>query len=894
MNINSKEQAQNLLGITSSKKLESWLKDLAGPNVFSDENYWQNVGSQRSNAGPIEASADEINPLVERIVNSIEAVIELRVANSGTLPVDPRDAIEKLFQVPGGDCSRLEWQKAQELAKHVSVTLRGKSRDTIPTIEVRDKGIGIHPSNFANSILALGQSDKGQKPYLIGMYGQGGSSTFDKCEYTVIVSRRHPKHLSNELNDETGWTVVKRSLDVRAPVYKYLIDPITGSVPKLSRQASQKLGLDHGTIITHIEYRNTGGFASQKITNNAYYTLNYRLFSPLLTWTLADRRGEANDTRTMRGIPYRIDRLPTIEGIGSSEKRRKSDSTFVRDHMHYLHKLASGAHLKVEWWVLQDENVKSGRRRQRHDESVKPYKDYTRRYSRRAIAITRGGQTHASLTSNIFKKKRLHQVSKSIVVQVNTDEMTFEESASFFASNRADLKTASQDLVERAVSTAIDLNFDQLRAIERERVQEIVDGRSASDEDRIRRHLDPMIDAYQKRNSGQGSATDRDRLRDKRFRGKKVPTYLRFARRAPLEVRPGIPTSVDLLTDAANETVKRNKRTLLRIEGSHKGLQIGQPRGENGRYRVPLYPSVDLPIGIQIEVTASISQPGAWLVEADQSCRVAVIAPPPPYIGIDPPTLLRFRSQNGSIHVRQGGSRVTVLTDAQNELIKNGASFHVVSPDPENLPILGLSGPKDGEFRVGLRVPENAPLGLAGKIHASLTLETGSELEDLADLVIDPMLKRGGQTATRFQPNYDIKDVSEIRHSEDQTTWDDMSGILEIDDSWNDEDVGAFLETDDETQRKVTFYLNADNKHIKEVVTEITRRQPGSAAERFKEIHRSLICFHLYKLATRTGSEVDVEYTYRDYKQEMVRVSETLLFTHKEFIAVLDLDEPEQ
>ena len=96
--INSTGSARELLGITSSKELESWLKRVAGPDVFRDTTNWKNVGKKRSNAGPIEASADEINPLVERIVNSIESVIELRVADSGVTPKDPRDAIARLFK----------------------------------------------------------------------------------------------------------------------------------------------------------------------------------------------------------------------------------------------------------------------------------------------------------------------------------------------------------------------------------------------------------------------------------------------------------------------------------------------------------------------------------------------------------------------------------------------------------------------------------------------------------------------------------------------------------------------------------------------------------------------------------------------------------------------------
>ena len=853
----------------------------------SESDHWKNVGNQRSNAGAIEASADEINPLIERIVNSMEAMIELRVADSRTVPDTPRDAIRRLFHVPDGDCSRLEWQEAQELAQHVLVTFKGESRNSRPTIEIRDKGIGIHPSDFADSILALGQSDKGQKPYLVGLYGQGGSSTFDKCEYTVIVSRRHPNHLSPGQGDVSGWTVVKRSLNVRAPVYKYLIDPETGSVPVFSGSISDHVGLDHGTIIAHLEYRNTGGFATQEITNNAYYTLNYRLFDPLITWTLSDRRKNAKVSRTMRGIPYRLSQLPTATGIGSSATRTSSESTGIRHHIHYEHVLSSGANLKVEWWILQDEHIDSGRRRPRHEERVRPYQDRTRRYSRRAIAITRGGQTHAALTTNIFASKRLRQLARSIIVQVDSDSMTYEEGASFFASNRADLKTASQDLVEEAIASAIDLYLDQLRAIEREREQEIVSGRGASDEDRIRKHLDPMIRAFQQGNSRQGSTTDQNRRRDHSFRGRQIPTYLRFARRNALEIRPGVPTFVELLTDAADRAV-RDRRTVLQTSSGHEDLRIGSPEGGNGRFRVRLFPPGNLPIGTQIDLNAFIARPGAWHVDADRPCRLVVVPPPPPYEGKYPPTHIRFRSQNGSVHVRQGGSRIAIVTDAPNDIARHGASLTVASPDPHDLPILGSSGPKDGEFRIGLRVHEDAPLGPAGRIGASLTLKDGSSLESFAELVIDPSNKRGGQTDLVSQPNYDIKDVTEIRKSEDGISWSDMATILGADDPWNGEDVGAYLETGDEAQRKVVFYLNADNRHLKEVERKIVLSQSENAVDSFREMHRSLLCLHLYKLATRKGIEAEPIYSYRG---EMIRVSETLLFTRDEFMTEFEGEE---
>ena len=118
----------------------------------------------------------------------------------------------------------------------------------------------------------------------------------------------------------------------------------------------------------------------------------------------------------------------------------------------------------------------------------------------------------------------------------------------------------------------------------------------ASDEDAIRQHLDPMIRAFQQRTAAHGSSTDQNRRSDSPFRGQQRPTYLRFARNSPLEVRPGTPTRVDLLTDAADAVV-RNRRTNLRIGSSADGVRISSPEGGAGRYRVRLFPTTELAVG---------------------------------------------------------------------------------------------------------------------------------------------------------------------------------------------------------------------------------------------------------------------------------------------------------
>ena len=886
----STNQARTLMTIGNKADLETWLVSVAGTSVFHDES-WRLVGGMRSNAGPIEQSADEINPLVERVVNGIEAVIELRVKESGVIPATPKDAIETLFQVPQGRARLLDDGGARRLAQNVVVTFRGERRADEMTIAVRDHGLGIHPSDFANTILSLGQSDKGQKPYLIGMYGQGGSSTFDKCEYTIIVSRCHQQHLAPDSSDSIGWTVVRRNLNVRAPVYTYLIDPDTQDVPFFPGSIGEQIDMSHGTAIVHVGYRNLGSFASQQMTNYAFYTLNYRLFDPLLPWTLTDSRQGIHESRTMRGIPYRVNELPETTGIGSVQARRRSDATAVRDHTEYQHRLQSGSTLKVEWWILQDEQVLDGHRRREHTERVRPYRDPGRRFGRRVIVITRGGQTHAALTTTeTFNSRRLRMVGRSIIVQVDTDDMTWEEGASFFASSRTDLKAASQNQIEEAVNAAIDLSIDRLRAIERERQAEIVSGRSASDEATIRRHLDPMIQAFRRTMQTRGAASNVARRSGPEWRGLQTPTYLRFARTSTLELQPGVRTHLELLTDAADE-VFQSPRTTRRIESDPPALTIGQPRGGSGRWRVDVFPSTDLPVGSHIEVAASISQQDTWYLRADPSCQALVVEPPSPYQGNYPPTFLRFRSRGEPVQVRQGGSSIAIESDATDNIMLSGANFAINLPESNALSLGGLTGPRRGQFRARIQAADDTSLGGVGEIIASLTLADGTAIEDIASLVITPRLSEGGREDIASQPNYDIKDVRELPLEDGVHSWAAMPTILEGSEPWTGEDVGAYYETGDEAYRHITFYLNADNRELQEAENRLARLGSPAMVDTFREMHRTLLCFHLYRIATTVSPTRDADYAYR---QEMIRVSQTLLYTRREFLEQLASDENDE
>jgi hypothetical protein len=57
-------------------------------------------------------------------------------------------------------------------------------------VTIRDHGMGQAPANIHRTLLSLGRTDKADKPYLIGVFGQGGSSAFSIAKYSIVISRR--------------------------------------------------------------------------------------------------------------------------------------------------------------------------------------------------------------------------------------------------------------------------------------------------------------------------------------------------------------------------------------------------------------------------------------------------------------------------------------------------------------------------------------------------------------------------------------------------------------------------------------------------------------------------------------------------------------------------------
>ena len=259
--------------------------------------HWMPVGRDRGNGGRIRLAGKPIFPLAERLINGMEALIELERLRelqrdpAALVPSNPREAVARYFGLPPLDQIPKSPEKvggkpvrthALELSRLLQLKLDfdKKSRDF--AVSIRDHGMGQTGARMHRTLLSLGSSDKGDKPYLIGVFGQGGSSTYMASKYSWIVTRRAGDILAPGEADELGWTVVRHVIPKgrRDPYFAYLAVAPDGSVPTFPAAVAGAADFEHGSQFSHIGY-DFGPFASA-ITRTMFQALNHVLYNPVL------------------------------------------------------------------------------------------------------------------------------------------------------------------------------------------------------------------------------------------------------------------------------------------------------------------------------------------------------------------------------------------------------------------------------------------------------------------------------------------------------------------------------------------------------------------------------------------------------------------------------------
>ena len=148
----------------------------AHPEIFKPEN-WSPLGDNENNFGVIEnQQSTPIAALIEKITNSIDAVLMKKCLQAGINP--------KSNQAPQSmDAARTnffpnhrDWDQAglrNQQAESIQILADGPRRNT--SLIIYDDGEGQHPEEFENTFLSLLLGNKNEIHFVQGKYNMGGS-----------------------------------------------------------------------------------------------------------------------------------------------------------------------------------------------------------------------------------------------------------------------------------------------------------------------------------------------------------------------------------------------------------------------------------------------------------------------------------------------------------------------------------------------------------------------------------------------------------------------------------------------------------------------------------------------------------------------------------------------
>jgi len=452
-------------------------KVLKNYDLWENEDMWRYYGDIDNNAGQVHGQQSQpVKAFVEKISNSIDAILVLMCRKSGFEPTDwdkvPRtvaDATKKFITE-----NKKQELKLRDIERQIYVFAEGhKEKGKFPNLCIYDNGEGQTPESLPNTIVSLGKSNKKKIPFLQGQYNMGGSgvSKFCKDGLQLIVTKKN-SYFVNGKENPWSFTVIRRNKPnfekrERNPYYTYLapIDyksqPKKGGVlnfikeelPLIPKQnKTYQIKCKTGTLIKCYEYET-------KKKSNILYPGEFM-----------------NNVEAMMpncAIPVRFAECRSFEG--------KSDTSYENTMVGLIKRLnRSGIHkdtLEEDFPIYRRIDVGDDslpltiyafKRQKKHkNQSVAR----TRRLDKEGIIWTVNGQHYFDLPYNFFARKtvKLATIAQDIIAVLDFSKISDEMRTNLFMSNKESVaKTAEYTEIENQL-VSVFRTCDELKLLQNKR-----------------------------------------------------------------------------------------------------------------------------------------------------------------------------------------------------------------------------------------------------------------------------------------------------------------------------------------------------------------------------------------------------------------------------------------
>jgi len=519
------------------EEIEQWLSDV-DRSVGGIR--WVPLGGIENNVHTVQVSADPSLALVERPINSIDAVLDLRALERGESAPSPHAAARSWWGIPAGGLSEMSEDSRRKLADLIRVVNLESGDIERPTIVIQDAGTGQHPDDFPKTLLSILESNKKSKNHQMGVYNAGGAASYAFCPYTVIISRRAPQLLAGR-TDEVGIAVVRYNpLDpdrFKSGTYEYCVGP-DGAVLRadLAELPDIHTGLatpGYGTYVKHMSYELSKHYrGAHEPKKSLWHLFHAAIPDPPLPFRIVETR-----TERFPGMKGEVERRVVM---GLLHLLRRAGTADYQDERRIVLGLENGSAV-VRYFVVNDDRDPDA---------------YTS--SDQGVTITLNGQRQGTKDRYWLKRNTdLHYIFRRLVVIVDGNELTSTAKREVFASTRESHKDSP--LTRRILDGMIQelRDDDDLRGLDDAARERSISEATRTTSDRIKKQLANQVAAFLQ---GQGAGKKGGAAqRPKTSRPKKPSRPLKVDDTAMLEV----PDTLHILTDPV--TIEPGRRAILRL-----------------------------------------------------------------------------------------------------------------------------------------------------------------------------------------------------------------------------------------------------------------------------------------------------------------------------------------
>lgn len=402
------------------------------PHIFIDEN-WHPLGQNENYFAVIEnQQSAPIAALIEKITNSIDAVLMKKCLEAG---IDPKssqapNSMEEAktnFLPDHGNWDLPGFRNQQ--AESIQVLADGPRRNT--SLIIYDDGEGQHPEDFENTFLSLLRGNKNEIHFVQGKYNMGGSGAIVFCgkkRYQLIASKRFDN------TGEFGFMLIREhplseaEEDVKKNTwYEYL--KIDGKIPAFQVD-SQDLNLYNrpfttGTIIKLYSYDLPSGISD--ISRDLNQSINEYLFEPVLPVYTIEKEERYPKSSLRRGL------------YGLKRRLEQDDNKYVEEAFSEEFDDALFGKMKVTCYVFKTKI---------DDRSVKETKETIQREffkNNMSVLFSINGQVHGHYTSEfITRSLKLNLLKEHLLIHVDCTNMEYDFRKELFMASRDRLKDGEE------------------------------------------------------------------------------------------------------------------------------------------------------------------------------------------------------------------------------------------------------------------------------------------------------------------------------------------------------------------------------------------------------------------------------------------------------------------